>query len=60
MLRNSILVVVLLFISEWAYNFLKYLLPMFTIQITDWTNMDYAQIFAIVDIVWGIGSVLAG
>ena len=33
---------------------------MFTIQITDWTNMDYAQIFATVDIVWGIGSVLAG
>ena len=60
MLRNAILVVVLLLISEWAYNFLKYLLPMFTIQITDWTNMDYAQIFAIVDIVWGIGSVLAG
>ena len=60
MLRNAILVVVLLLISEWAYNFLKYLLPMFTIQIMDWTNMDYAQIFAIVDIVWGIGSDLAG
>lgn len=59
-LRNSILVVVLLFITQGAYNFFEHLLPIFTVKNTGWTNVDYSQIFATADIIGGIGGILLG
>lgn len=59
-LRDSILVVLLLFITMGAYNFFEHLLPIFTVKITGWSNVDYSQIFATADIVGGIGGILAG
>lgn len=59
-LKNSILVVVLLFITQGAYNFFEHLLPIFTIENTGWTNADYSTIFATADIIGGIGGILLG
>lgn len=59
-LRNSILVVLLVFITQGAYNFFEHLLPIFTVKNTGWTNIDYSQIFATADIVGGVGGILLG
>lgn len=59
-LRNSILVVLLVFITQGAYNFFEHLLPIFTVENTGWTNVDYSQIFATADIIGGIGGILLG
>ncbi|MBE7178624.1 MAG: MFS transporter [Mucilaginibacter polytrichastri] len=59
-LRNSILVVVLLFVTQGAYNFFETLLPLFAVKITGWTNVFYSQAFATADIIGGISGILAG
>lgn len=59
-LKNSILIVVLLFITQGAYNFFEKLLPIFAVQETGWTNIDYSQIFATADIIGGVGGILLG
>ena len=59
-LRNSLLVVILLFITQGAYNFFETLLPIFAVKITGWTNVKYAQVFATADLVGGIIGMLAG
>ena len=59
-LRNSLLVVALLFITQGAYNFFETLLPLFAVKITLWTNLKYSQTFATADLVGGIIGMLAG
>ena len=59
-LRNSLLVVILLFITQGAYNFFETLLPIFAVKITGWTNVIYSQAFATADLVGGIVGMLAG
>jgi MFS transporter, PAT family, beta-lactamase induction signal transducer AmpG len=59
-LRNSLLVVLLLFITQGAYNFFETLLPIFAVKIAGWTNVMYAQAFATADLVGGIIGMLAG
>ena len=59
-LRNSLLVVILLFVTQGAYNFFETLLPIFAVNITGWTNVFYSQAFATADIIGGIGGILAG
>ncbi|MEM9885487.1 MAG: MFS transporter [Bacteroidota bacterium] len=59
-LKNSIIVVAILFITMGAYNFFEHLLPIFTIDNTGWTNVDYSQAFATADIVGGIGGIFLG
>ena len=59
-LRNSLLVVILLFITQGAYNFFETVLPIFAVKITGWTNVKYAQTFATADLVGGIIGMLAG
>jgi PAT family beta-lactamase induction signal transducer AmpG len=59
-LRNSLLVVILLFITQGAYNFFETLLPIFAVKTTGWTNVKYAQTFATADLVGGIIGMLAG
>jgi MFS transporter, PAT family, beta-lactamase induction signal transducer AmpG len=57
---NSILLVILLFVTQGAYNFFETLLPIFAVRITGWTNILYSQVFAIADLAGGIGGMLAG
>ena len=59
-LRNSLLVVILLFITQGAYNFFETLLPIFAVKITGWTNLNYSQTFATADLIGGIIGMLAG
>ncbi len=59
-LRNSILLVALLFVTQGAYNFFETLLPIFAVNITGWTNVLYSQVFAAADLVGGIAGMLAG
>ena len=59
-LRNSLLVVILLFITQGAYNFFETLLPIFAVKITGWTNVLYSQAFATADLIGGIVGMLAG
>ena len=59
-LRNSILVVILLFITQGAYNFFETLLPIFAVKITGWTNVLYSQVFATADLIGGVLGMLAG
>ncbi len=59
-LRNSLLVVVLLFITQGSYNFFETLLPIFAVKITGWTNVFYSQVFASADLFGGIVGMLAG
>lgn len=59
-LKNSILIVILCFVTQGAYNFFEHLLPLFTFQNTGWTNSDYSQIFATADIIGGVGGIFLG
>ncbi|MEC5165656.1 PAT family beta-lactamase induction signal transducer AmpG [Flavobacterium sp. PL11] len=59
-LKNSLLVVILLFITQGAYNFFEHLLPIFAVKITGWTNLHYSQSFATADLIGGIMGMLAG
>ena len=59
-LKNSILIVLLLFITQGAYNYFEKLLPIFAVKETGWTNIDYSKIFATADIIGGIGGILLG
>ncbi|MGB7394194.1 MAG: MFS transporter [Pricia sp.] len=59
-LKNSLLVVILLFVTMGAYNFFETLLPIFAVNITGWTNVFYSQAFATADIIGGIGGIVAG
>lgn len=59
-LRNSLLVVLLLFITQGAYNFFETLLPIFAVKITGWTNVKYSQVFATADLIGGVAGMLLG
>lgn len=59
-LRNSLLVVLLMFITQGAYNFFETLLPLFTVKITGWTNVFYSQVFATADLIGGIAGMVVG
>ena len=59
-LRNSLLVVLLLFITQGAYNFFEHLLPIFAVKITGWTNLVYSQAFATADLIGGVIGMLVG
>lgn len=59
-LKNSLLVCLLLFVTQGAYNYFETLLPLFTVQISGWTNVQYSQVFATADLVSGIGGMLIG
>ena len=54
------LVVILLFITQGAYNFIEHLLPIFAVKITGWTNLVYSQAFATADLIGGVIGMLAG
>ncbi len=59
-LRNSILLALILFIAQGAYNYIETLLPIFTVKALNWTNGSYSQFFATAKIIGGIGGMLIG
>ena len=59
-LKNSLIISALLFITQGAYNYFETLLPLFTVKISGWTNVFYAQAFATADLIGGIGGMLIG
>ncbi len=59
-LRNSLLLALILFIAQGAYNYIETLLPIFTVKALNWTNGSYSQFFATAKIIGGIGGMLIG
>ena len=59
-LRNSLLVALLLFLTQGSYNYFETLLPLFTVKSAGWTNVTYSQYFATADLIGGIGGMLLG
>ena len=59
-LKNSILVIIILFITMGAYNFFETLLSIFAVKVTGWTNVEYSQAFATADLIGGIAGMMAG
>lgn len=59
-LRNSLLIAGVLFFSQGAFKFLSTLLPVFTVKVLGWTNVEYAQYFASAKLIGGISGMLLG
>ncbi|MBD2757782.1 MFS transporter [Spirosoma validum] len=59
-LKNSLLVAVLVFITQGSYNYFETLLPLFTVKIAGWTNVSYSRAFATADLIGGVGGMLLG
>lgn len=59
-LRNSLIVTVLLFVTQGAYNYFETLLPLFAVNVTGWTNVFYSQAFATADLIGGIAGMFIG
>jgi PAT family beta-lactamase induction signal transducer AmpG len=59
-LRNSLLLGVLLFITQGSYNYIATLLPIFTVQALGWSDQAYSQYFATASLAGGIGGMLIG
>ena len=59
-LRNSLLVALIMFFMQCAYNYVATLLPIFTVQALGWTDQEYSKSFATASLIGGIGGMLIG
>ena len=59
-LRNSILVALVLFISQGGFKYMATLLPIFTVKELGWTNLDYSESYSTAKLVGGIAGMLLG
>ena len=59
-LRNSLLISLLLFLTQGGYNYFETLLPLFAVKVSGWTNVSYSRAFAMADLIGGIGGMLIG
>ncbi len=60
-LRNSLLIAVLLFLTNGSFKYIATLLPIFTVKELGWTNVEYSQYYATAKLIGGIvGMVLGG
>jgi len=59
-LRNSLLLAMLIFISQGAFNYMETLLPIFTVKELGWTNANYAQYYSTASLVGGISGMIIG
>lgn len=59
-LRNSLILAVLLFITQGSYNYIATLLPIFTVQALGWTDQEYSNFFATASLIGGMGGMLIG
>ena len=59
-LHNSLLMALLLFLTQGAFNFVATLLPIFTVQSLGWTDQAYSQQYATASLIGGIVGMVAG
>lgn len=61
LLRNTLLLCLIVFLSLCALHYLRTLLPIFSIQELGWNNVDYSNIYSTSNLVGGIiGMVMGG
>ena len=53
-LRNSLLISLLLFVTQGGYNYFETLLPLFAVKVSGWTNVSYSRAFATADLIGGM------
>ena len=60
-LKNSLLLAVILFISQGAFNYMGTILPIFTVKELEWTNITYSEYYSSAKLIGGlIGMVIGG
>ncbi len=60
-LRNSLLIALVLFLTQGSFKYNSTLYPIFTIKALGWTNAEYAQYYASAKLIGGIlGMILGG
>ena len=59
-LCNSLVLAVLVFITQGSFNYIATLLPIFTVQALGWSDQAYSNYFATASLVGGIGGMLIG
>ena len=59
-LRSSLIIALVLFISQGGFKYVSTLLPIFTVKELSWTNVDYSNYFASAKLVGGIVGMLIG
>jgi len=59
-LRNSLVLAVLVFVTQGSFNYIATLLPIFTVQALGWSDQAYSNYFATASLVGGIGGMLIG
>lgn len=59
-LRNSLLLAIVTFTTQVAFNYTATLLPIFTVNALGWTDQAYSGFFAVASLIGGIGGMLIG
>lgn len=59
-LRNSVIVTLILFISQGSFKYISTLLPIFTVNELGWTNGEYSNYYASAKLIGGILGMLIG
>lgn len=60
-LKNSLLLAVILFISQGSFNYMGTILPIFTVKALGWTNVTYSEYYSSAKLIGGlIGMVIGG
>jgi len=59
-LHNSLLIALVLFVSQGGYKYASTILPIFTVKELGWTNLEYSQDFAVAKLIGGIAGMLLG
>lgn len=59
-LRNSLLIAVLLFLTNGSFKYIATLLPIFTVKELGWTNVEYSQYYATAKLIGGIAGMVLG
>lgn len=59
-LRNSLIIALILFISQGGFKYVSTLLPIFTVKELGWTNVEYSNYYATAKLIGGIVGMLIG
>ncbi len=59
-LLNSLLIALLLFISQGSFKYFGTLLPIFTVKELGWTNIEYTQYYSTAKLIGGIVGMIVG
>lgn len=59
-LRNSLILTIMLFVMQGAFNYMGTLLPIFTVKELGWTNVIYSENYAMAKLIGGIVGMIFG